>query len=342
VLPAARLTRRDVRFTYSGVRPLPYAEGKKAGSITRAHILHDHTKEGARKPDVPDWRQTHHPSSGRGRVCQSGVPQAIKQSAPHAPPISVLCRERFCWMIRGGTTPRPLWRSHRAPSAGSPAGHLRLPHLRLLALVDEHPDLASQFMPHSRTFAPRLCLRCSQKWPTPLKTFCGAAPPSVCTATMALMLCRWWQRCCSSTAVGMRSGAIAISRTTTASWKPTASPTMKWGGRSMPLLLCKRHKQGMRCKVQNIRFKPDPEPFPFYLRRYLISCTLHPSPFSLLGTHISNMAQDAAFIPLPPILGGSEFQSPPILGDFGGHQEQLLQPKDLCVLSSPFPLRPIC
>lgn len=47
VLPAARLTRDDVRFTYAGVRPLPYAEGKKAGSITRAHILHDHSKEGA-------------------------------------------------------------------------------------------------------------------------------------------------------------------------------------------------------------------------------------------------------------------------------------------------------
>jgi glycerol-3-phosphate dehydrogenase len=48
VLPTARLTRQDVKFTYSGVRPLPYAEGKKAGSISRAHILHDHTKEGAR------------------------------------------------------------------------------------------------------------------------------------------------------------------------------------------------------------------------------------------------------------------------------------------------------
>lgn len=46
VLPTARLTREDVRFTYSGVRPLPYVEGKKAGSITRAHILNDHTKEG--------------------------------------------------------------------------------------------------------------------------------------------------------------------------------------------------------------------------------------------------------------------------------------------------------
>jgi glycerol-3-phosphate dehydrogenase len=47
VLPAAHLTREDVRFTYAGVRPLPYAEGKKAGSISRAHILHDHSNEGA-------------------------------------------------------------------------------------------------------------------------------------------------------------------------------------------------------------------------------------------------------------------------------------------------------
>ena len=48
VLPTARLTREHVRFTYCGVRPLPYNEGKKAGSITRAHILIDHTEEGVR------------------------------------------------------------------------------------------------------------------------------------------------------------------------------------------------------------------------------------------------------------------------------------------------------
>jgi glycerol-3-phosphate dehydrogenase len=46
VLPSALLTRADVRFTYSGVRPLPYAEGKKPGSITRSHILYDHTSDG--------------------------------------------------------------------------------------------------------------------------------------------------------------------------------------------------------------------------------------------------------------------------------------------------------
>lgn len=47
IIPNAQLSRQDVKFTYSGVRPLPNAEGKKPGSITRKHILFDHTKEGA-------------------------------------------------------------------------------------------------------------------------------------------------------------------------------------------------------------------------------------------------------------------------------------------------------
>ncbi len=46
IFPSARITRDDVKFTYSGVRPLPYAEGKKPGSITRSHILYDHSNEG--------------------------------------------------------------------------------------------------------------------------------------------------------------------------------------------------------------------------------------------------------------------------------------------------------
>ncbi|MEO1402886.1 MAG: glycerol-3-phosphate dehydrogenase/oxidase, partial [Cyanobacteria bacterium J06635_1] len=46
VIPSAQLTRQSVKFTYSGVRPLPYAEGKKTSSITRSHVLYDHTKEG--------------------------------------------------------------------------------------------------------------------------------------------------------------------------------------------------------------------------------------------------------------------------------------------------------
>ncbi|BAW97607.1 glycerol-3-phosphate dehydrogenase [[Synechococcus] sp. NIES-970] len=46
ILPTAQLTRADVKFTYSGVRPLPYVGDKNPGSITRSHILFDHTREG--------------------------------------------------------------------------------------------------------------------------------------------------------------------------------------------------------------------------------------------------------------------------------------------------------
>lgn len=46
VVPTAQLTRDSVLFTYAGVRPLPYSEGKKTSSITRSHVLYDHTSEG--------------------------------------------------------------------------------------------------------------------------------------------------------------------------------------------------------------------------------------------------------------------------------------------------------
>ncbi len=46
IIPTANLSRENIIFTYSGVRPLPNSEGKKPGSITRKHILYDHQKEG--------------------------------------------------------------------------------------------------------------------------------------------------------------------------------------------------------------------------------------------------------------------------------------------------------
>lgn len=46
VFPAAQLTRESVKFTYSGVRPLPYTESKKPGAVSRNHILNDHSKDG--------------------------------------------------------------------------------------------------------------------------------------------------------------------------------------------------------------------------------------------------------------------------------------------------------
>jgi glycerol-3-phosphate dehydrogenase len=44
VIPEANLSRGSVLFTYSGVRPLPYQPEGAAGSVTRSHIVYDHSK----------------------------------------------------------------------------------------------------------------------------------------------------------------------------------------------------------------------------------------------------------------------------------------------------------
>ena len=55
VLPNAQLSREAVQFTYSGVRPLPYAEGVKPSQITRSHILKDHAQAPAQDGRVSNF-----------------------------------------------------------------------------------------------------------------------------------------------------------------------------------------------------------------------------------------------------------------------------------------------
>lgn len=42
LVPGANLTPDDVLYTYSGVRPLPYAPDKSESAVPRTHILHEH------------------------------------------------------------------------------------------------------------------------------------------------------------------------------------------------------------------------------------------------------------------------------------------------------------
>jgi glycerol-3-phosphate dehydrogenase len=44
VIPEANLSRESVLFTYSGVRPLPHQPEGAEGSVTRSHIVYDHSK----------------------------------------------------------------------------------------------------------------------------------------------------------------------------------------------------------------------------------------------------------------------------------------------------------
>lgn len=52
VIPGANLSREDVLFTYSGVRPLPYKPEGSESSVTRSHIVHDHEKGGLNGGEV--------------------------------------------------------------------------------------------------------------------------------------------------------------------------------------------------------------------------------------------------------------------------------------------------
>lgn len=45
VIPEAGLTREEVLFTYSGVRPLPYQPEGSTSSVTRSHVIYDHAEE---------------------------------------------------------------------------------------------------------------------------------------------------------------------------------------------------------------------------------------------------------------------------------------------------------
>jgi glycerol-3-phosphate dehydrogenase len=45
ILSGTTLTESDVLYSFAGVRPLPYTEGKREGEITRRHIIYDHESE---------------------------------------------------------------------------------------------------------------------------------------------------------------------------------------------------------------------------------------------------------------------------------------------------------
>ncbi|HMC30723.1 MAG TPA: glycerol-3-phosphate dehydrogenase/oxidase, partial [Candidatus Angelobacter sp.] len=47
LFPRSGLTQADIRYSFAGIRPLPFAPGKAASAITRKHILHDHAHDGA-------------------------------------------------------------------------------------------------------------------------------------------------------------------------------------------------------------------------------------------------------------------------------------------------------
>jgi glycerol-3-phosphate dehydrogenase len=47
LFPKAKITAQSVKHAFAGIRPLPYSPDNNPSSVTRQHILHDHTEDGA-------------------------------------------------------------------------------------------------------------------------------------------------------------------------------------------------------------------------------------------------------------------------------------------------------
>ena len=47
LFPRAKLSQRDIRYAFAGIRPLPFSPNQKVSAITRKHYLHDHSDDGA-------------------------------------------------------------------------------------------------------------------------------------------------------------------------------------------------------------------------------------------------------------------------------------------------------
>ncbi len=128
-----------MRFTYSGVRPLPYKEAAAAGSISRNHIIRDHSSDGINNLiSLVGGKLTTHRNSSRDIV------EAVyRQRGESAPPCST------------ASTPLPgaptatLWADLR-DRYGNTLSSTQLAYLisvygeqarSLLALADDDPDL---------------------------------------------------------------------------------------------------------------------------------------------------------------------------------------------------------
>lgn len=143
VFPGARLSRESVKFTYSGVRPLPNEKGKKPGAVTRNHILYDHSREGVvNMVSLVGGKLTTH-----RRVGEEMVDWVYKRPGMGAKPA---CRTRV-QPLPGAILPTDQRISEATEAYRDRLSLPTLEHLftlygartfGLLSLIDDAPDLA--------------------------------------------------------------------------------------------------------------------------------------------------------------------------------------------------------
>ena len=147
VFPAAMLNRDSVKFTYAGVRPLPYEEGKKPGAVTRNHVLYDHSEEGVvNMVSLIGGKLTTH-----RRVGEEMVDWIYQRRKEQSPP----CQTRV-QPLPGAILPTDERLSQAQTRYGDRLDSPTIAHLfeqygaralGVLKLIDESPDLAEPIVP---------------------------------------------------------------------------------------------------------------------------------------------------------------------------------------------------
>lgn len=49
LFPQARISSQDITYSFAGIRPLPVADARNPGAITRRHLIHDHANDGVQR-----------------------------------------------------------------------------------------------------------------------------------------------------------------------------------------------------------------------------------------------------------------------------------------------------
>jgi len=146
IIPSAQLTRESVKFTYSGVRPLPNTEGKP-GSITRQHILVDGQKDGVQNLiSLVGGKLTTYRHVG-----EEMVNAAFQKMGKTAPPCPTLTRSLPGAVLPNDSIVADTVRKYRDRLSVSTLYHLfelyGAKTQEVLAPIDEIPELSSQITP---------------------------------------------------------------------------------------------------------------------------------------------------------------------------------------------------
>ncbi len=143
LFPRAPLTREDVLYTYSGVRPLPYTPGGDESTISRSHFVIDHQKRGG-----PDGLLSI--VGGKLTTYRSLSRVALRAIAKHAAPSGIEMpinrQDATAQADLSSTVPPPS--SHRHSDDDPLAIYGRRAN-EVRALIDGDPSLAGTICEHN-------------------------------------------------------------------------------------------------------------------------------------------------------------------------------------------------